>query len=133
MQSSTSALKTDVHVYSGDIDGIRPHSGRRIAVEVHGATLNKVLSKAVDEGLVRCQLLLPHGARTDLPGGWAFPCDEGEVIVAAARVRLEELESTGVAVLIARRGVVPFAEVDPATRDQIASALVDAVLAMEVP
>jgi len=130
---SSTSTTADVCVYRGHVADLPPRPGRpRIAIEVHGANLNTILGQAVESGQVRCQLLLPLRAKAGLPRGWAIPLDDDETIVATARVQLEETESVGLAVLVAKRGALPPVTLGDGALDQIASALVDAVLAMEV-
>jgi hypothetical protein len=61
-----------------------------------------------------------------LPSDWAVPMIEGEVVVACAPL---EPPFSGIAALIVTMGALPALRMDAASRDRIARALVDALLA----
>lgn len=86
------------------------------------------LRDAIEAGDARVMLLAPL-SRRGLPSDWALPIREDETVVATANVLVEEFDSVGIAALIVKTRAVPVVRPDATMRDEIASALADALIA----
>jgi hypothetical protein len=86
------------------------------------------LHRAIDAGDARLLMLAPL-SRRGLAPDWAFPIEVDETVVATAKVLIEEFDAVAIAALVIKTRAIPLAKFDAAKREEIASALADALIA----
>jgi hypothetical protein len=86
------------------------------------------LHAAIDAGDARVLMLAPL-SRRGLPPDWAFSIEADETLVATANFLVEDVDAVGIAALIVKTRAIPLARYDAAMRQEIASALADALIA----
>ena len=102
-----------------------PHSRGPLVLRLVGMP---ELHDAIDAGDARLLMLAPL-SRGGLPPDWALSIDADETVVATAQLLIEEVDAVAIAALIIRTRAIPLAKFDPVMREEIASALADALIA----